>query len=1050
MRLSGIFGRGTFLLLLVACRPVHAAEVGAEVEFRLEKPGFVTVAIDTSEGKRVRNLMGETWLDAGRHRVPWNGLDDAGEPVPAATYRWKGLVHEGLHAAFEGAFNSPGNPPWLTAEISSQFYVRPSGSGGWLSDHAVPTCAFSDGERVYFGATLAEAGHAMMELTRQGEKTWGTLWLGLSGADALYRTNDILYVAGEKGWMKNVLAVTRLDARTHRVLANPPGSPIPKGEIAFIRVKSEDFSGIKGMVVTDRYIVLSLADRGRLALFDVTTGAPVRDIPLPGAGALVLLDGETVLAISGTTVVRLNLENPAPETVIDGSLVAPAGLAVTSQGDIVVSDVAPTEQVVKIFSPQGILRKTLGTPGGHREGLFNPTAMNAPRALAVDGEDHVWVGEHSLLPKRISVWSLEGQLKNSWTGPPSYGGGGTLDPEDSSRAFYKGMEFAVQPWPERSTLRAILFDPRDHRDLPIPVQQSAENADGQVSDAAFGGIPQAAVRRNGRLYLVHDQGFGVREIFIGEVVGNHLVPQAILGSVKRLADAWKDRHPDFVKSLAPENSGDGVFLWRDGNGDGRAEPGEVQVRADWRFGAMWAMRTWPTLNLHARTADGRAIVEIAPEPADDALAYDITHARLIPLPDTIKGITALAPDLHGNLLINTGGGSNQGDRRNMFFSIAPTGKINWTYPNPYPANWHNSPRQKPGNILHTLNVEGVVPLGRDRGDVFQLNGNKGVRYLLTTDGLFVGQLYGDMRSAPLLSSLHTVSRGQRVETFSLGDECFFGWLGPSPDGDVLQIVGKDSSNVMKVTGLETIRRLPGGSVTLRQAAEKFQAGTAHVPPIVPVQIAALGGGWDETQKHQRLDTESDVSFAIGYNDRGLTLKMVAKDARPFANSGDDPKTLFKTGDAVDFRISVAPQSPPSRTAPVPGDQRFLFSLWRGKPVAVRYRFVVPDTPESQKSQFASPTGTAVVDEVSLPGDVAVTVENSGTGWTVVAKLPWKALGLSGPPKQTLRGDVGLIEGDATGTRAVARHYYFDRGSQVVSDLPSEVRVNPSLWGDLAF
>lgn len=92
--------------------------------------------------------------------------------------------------------------------------------------------------------------------------------------------------------------------------------------------------------------------------------------------------------------------------------------------------------------------------------------MSHPRAIAVDANAQVWVGEYSFLPKRISVWTMNGKLVRDWTGPSYYGGGGALDPENSSRAFYKGMEFSVAPWPEESKLRTILFRPEDHLDLP--------------------------------------------------------------------------------------------------------------------------------------------------------------------------------------------------------------------------------------------------------------------------------------------------------------------------------------------------------------------------------------------------------------------------------------------------------------------------------------------------------------------------------------------------------------------------------------------------------
>ena len=52
--------------------------------------------------------------------------------------------------------------------------------------------------------------------------------------------------------------------------------------------------------------------------------------------------------------------------------------------------------------------------------------------------------------------------------------------------------------------------------------------------------------------------------------------------------------------------------------------------------------------------------------------------------------------------------------------------------------------------------------------------------------------------------------------------------------------------------------------------------------------------------------------------------------------------------------------------------------------------------------------------------------------------------------ETLRGDLGVIFSDPTGTRAVARHYYFDQGSQAVSDLPTEASVYPARWGELRF
>jgi hypothetical protein len=1039
LRIATLFLSALALIFIPAVQAAPASGEGSEVRFSLAKAGFVTLAIDDAEGKRVRNLIGQTWLEAGPQVIPWDGMDDAGEPVLPGNYRWKGLVHDGVTSEFAGTFNAPGTPPWLTAEISSQRFVRESGAGGWLSDHGRPNSAYSDGEHIYFGSAVAEAGHSIMELDQEGRKRWGTLWLGLSGADAIFRKDDVLYVAGEKGWMKDALAVHRLNAVTYKLVSNPPGSEVPATDVAFIKVKSDQFADIKGMVVTDKYVILSLGDKDRLVLFDVVTGKYLRDVPLPGAGAIARPEEESLLAISGTNVVRVNVETGATQIVVGGGLSQPGGLAVSSQGNILVSDVAKAEQRVKVFSSGGVPLKAIGKPGGHREGVFDPGLLNNPRALAVDGKDQVWIGEDSFLPKRISVWTMDGRLLNSWTGPPDYGGGGTLDPSGASRGFYNGMAFAVAPWPDASQLRAILFDPRDHEDLPYPQGQADK------------GLPQAPVYLGERLYLLNDQGYGVKKNLIGEVVADKLVPRAVFGSLNILREGWKERHPEYVASLPADLKKDlGIFLWQDVNGDGKAEPAEVQIKPEWKYGAMWAMRSWPTLNLYARSEDGQTIMELAPESGKDQLSYRMENAKSIPLPTGLRGVTALSPDLEGNLLINTGEYKEQGDPTNMFYSVAPNGRINWTYPNPYPANWHNSPRLKSGQIQHTLNVEGIVPLGGDRGSVFQLNGNKGVRFLLTTDGLFVAQLFADMRNAPTLSSVQNASRGLRLDTYSLGDECFFGWFGKCGDAGIFQVLGKDSSNVMRVRGLETLQRLTGGDLRLDKAAEK-QLESEKVPtPVEAIQIAALAEGWEEAKQYPLLEADPSADFAIGYVSKGMTLSVTVKNSPPFANSGDDPKTLFKSGSAVDFRISTADGANRSRTTPVAGDMRFLFSQWRDKPVAVRYRFVVPDTQPDAKSTFSSPTGTAEVDEVSVVEEANVKIEEIPDGWHLTAFLPWTALGLEEPPQRSLLGDVGLILADPEGTRAVARHYYFDRGSQVVSDLPSEVRVDPSQWGEIKF
>jgi flagellar hook assembly protein FlgD len=55
------------------------------VEYLLLEDGRVQVAIYDARGSLVRRLVDQT-MPAGEHRVTWNGLDGAGQPVGSGIY----------------------------------------------------------------------------------------------------------------------------------------------------------------------------------------------------------------------------------------------------------------------------------------------------------------------------------------------------------------------------------------------------------------------------------------------------------------------------------------------------------------------------------------------------------------------------------------------------------------------------------------------------------------------------------------------------------------------------------------------------------------------------------------------------------------------------------------------------------------------------------------------------------------------------------------------------------------------------------------------------
>ncbi|MFZ2654325.1 MAG: hypothetical protein WAX69_05375, partial [Victivallales bacterium] len=1034
---------------------------GLCVRYTLERPAFVTVVIDDREGRRVRNLVSCVWRESGIQREPWDGLDDLGKPAPAGEYRWHGILHDPVTAHFQGTFDSPGDPPWLTSPRQAINQVYSSGvAGGWLADHTPPKCVCAGDGRIFIGAPMAEAGHSLIEVTPEGRKVWGSLWLALAGSDALAYDDGILYVAAEKGWMNDKLAVNRITAKDHRYVPNSKEvmDRHKDNAAAFIKVASSDFSGIRGIAVTPSWIVLSLSDRNRLALFDRQTADFVRDLPLPEAGGLARGPQGDLYAVSGRQVLRLDLEKGAHQPVVSSSLEQPCGLTVDGNGDFYVTDQAPGEQCVKVFDSSGKFLRRIGKQGGRKEGTFDPLAISHPGGVAIDARGQVWITENDFLPKRVSVWSRDGNLILDLVGPPHYGGGGSLDPKRKESAFYRGMAFEWENWPERSRLKAVLFRPEEHADLPLPLDASHEL--NQLNRAAS---------RQGKLYLISDFSWALPGAFIGEVKDDRLVPRAILGSLPALRKAWKTSHAAFLEKLGEPTKAKpntGVFLWSDRNGDGKAQEEEVSIQKDWSFGSQWSYRMGQDLEFHACTADG--LVRIPPR-GDASLSYDLADAKITPLPPGYGpgNIIALSSDSSGNYILNLF--HRDGDPRNVLMGLAPDGKVRWTYPNPYPTNTHSSPLPKVGELRHTLNVEGFAKLDGGMGEIFQLNGNKGIRYLITTDGLFVAQLQADARIAPLTRDLplkeDAAQRAasnpktsdsaapmawydMRLDQVSLEDECFYGWLGRIGNGPIFQIVGKDSCNVTEVRGLSTLKRMDGGAISITQEAQEKAVRKAARPQRIRLVQAGPFASGANTEMLNFPQENPVAAFRVTYDNHGLNLIIDVKDETPFVNRGQDWKTLFKTGDAVDLRFAANADLPPGRTAAGTGDIRLLLSMFEDKPVAVRYRFVVPNTAEPEK--FASPTGVATVDRVSRMPEVEIKVDRKDKGYRLEARIPWIVLRQNGAPKGVRMFDIGVLMSDTGGDRCVARYYYFDQESQVVADLPSETRVNPSHWGEIEF
>jgi hypothetical protein len=80
----------------------------------------------------------------------------------------------------------------------------------------------------------------------------------------------------------------------------------------------------------------------------------------------------------------------------------------------------------------------------------------------------------------------------------------------------------------------------------------------------------------------------------------------------------------------------------------------------------------------------------------------------------------------------------------------------------------------------------------------------------------------------------------------------------------------------------------------------------------------------------------------------------------------------------------------------------------------------------------------------------VAVKVDGSRYTVQAALPLSRLGLSPSPGLAVRGDFGFISSDADGRINIARTYWANKATNLVSDMPQEAWLYPKAWGEIRF
>ena len=1058
------------------------------VKFTLAEAGVVTLVIEDAQNKRVRNLVSETPFPAGENIAWWDGSDDLlrdpeaarhgvynipTRPVAPGTYKVRGLWHRPVKLHYEFSIYNAGKPAWETADKT----------GCWLTTHTPPTSiAFVPGTRtadgqplIFMGAFVAEGGHGLQWLHEDGTKLGGQGWVGgnWTGAPTLAVDLGANAVADHLCYVGSIWeGELRLTAKT-RKFADQPILKQKLGEEADQKKKDapaaptvlEGFDGgdkinvLGGIAARDGELVCSLTRQDELLVVDIKTGKTTAHIALPNPRGLRFDAQGRLLALSGKQLVRFATLTAKPETVIASGLDDPRHVASDASGSFFITDRGAAHQV-KVFSSAGKLTGTIGKPGVPSAGAYEPLHLNNPNGLAVDSQGRVWVAESDNYPRRVSVWSVKGELVRAFYGPTEYGGGGVLDPQDSARFYYKGMEFKLD-WKAGTDVLTRVFA------RPDPLLSGPY---GNYSPDT----PLYPSEQKGRRYFTscytHNPTNGDDIAFVWQDDAKAARLVAALGN----AHSWSVLREAEFRSLWPEGTKPdeenpkpealATFAWTDANHDGRPQPAEVQLGK----GRSQGVTVMNDLSFVVTRFGESSVRFAAAFDASGSPRYDLTK------PENLGPAGGHPPSSGGNQsLAESGGWSIHTNAPEPFspYSLGGSfkGEPRWSYPSPWPglhASHEAAVPDRPGMVVgHTRLLGGFVQ-GKV-GPIFCLNCNMGNMVIFTADGLFVSTLFRDIRLRPNWAA-PVATRNMDVTEISLHDENFWPSITQTADGRVFLVDGGRTS-LVRVDGLETLTRLPEQTVTvtaddLQRARDWFAkaetrrqqqrgSGTLKVPwrKTAP-QVDGQLDDWPATTDWAFIDRRGtaanfdsnsrpyEVSAAVTLSDTHLFAAWRTTEKDLLNNSGETANALFKHGGCLDLMLATDPAAAPERSAPAPGDQRLLITQVKGQTRALLYRAKVPGTKEPVA--FSSPWRTIHLDAVEdVSADVKLATDKTGN---YEISIPLTALHWQPKPGETYRADLGVLRG--SNGQTTQRVYWSNKATAITADVPSEAELTPKLWG----
>jgi hypothetical protein len=369
------------------------------------------------------------------------------------------------------------------------------------------------------------------------------------------------------------------------------------------------------------------------------------------------------------------------------------------------------------------------------------------------------------------------------------------------------------------------------------------------------------------------------------------------------------------------------------------------------------------------------------------------------------------------------------------------------------VSWHQAlglPMVRPG-LLHGL----TMPLGV-AGDFTGAVTYFNPYHVFTRDGIYVAMLTRDSRD------------GKGLGADTIATESIQGQLvKPKGMNRYFLLAGAGDGRITEVLGLDTVKRLPGGTYvhTESMVAEAAKARQEYDRVLARSRKLDIVRGKTALANApavgKRLDDARGFTVRAAYDEAHLYLMYEVTSPAPLVNAATDYRLLFKGGNCLDIQLAADPAADPHRKTPAPGDVRLLVTRQPHvgeslrdsrpedfRPLAVVYRPKIKNS-QGEPFVFKSPTGSESFDAIGTTDRVSVDYKPTPAGFAAVVTVPLDLIGLKLSPGLRLAFDAGYLFGNEKGTQTAARAYWCNNGfaANVTYDVPNESRLEPAEWGE---